>query len=294
MVTNTLAKSEIPAADRAVSPSDNNPPLISADNLTLEHEALLARVGELESDALRQPSVSEDDEMQGQIQDVIKEIDKTGKLIETTREGVKAPLLAATRTVDGFFKSLWDSTGKRGRLDVIRAKLASTATNYLRKKEADARREREAESARLRKIEEDQRALARKAEEDAAKLREKHRPSAAVEKETVADVHLTNANVTAQSAQDAEQAAAAKPADLSRTRSGAGSLGTLAAIWGFEIENIDLVPASALWPYIPRAVKETAIKAYVKQNAPGEPLPDQTWDGLPGVRVFGTTRGQFR
>lgn len=296
-MVNTLADQAraVPAASREVTPRDNNPPLITTDELLVDHNAINQAVAELEERASFVPSEIFDDAEQGKLQDVIKAIDDQAKIVETTREGVKGPYLTATRVIDGYFKTLSDAKGqKQGRLDKIRMALATVGNAYLRKKEAEARATRQAEVDRVRKVEENNRRLAREAEEAAERLRDRNRPTAAAEKETVAAAHTTQAGIAAQAAADAEQAAAVPPADLARTRSDSGTLGTLAAEWGHTIVDLDEVPASKLWPYISRGEKEKAIRTFIKQNAPGKPQPDQTWDGLPGVKIFGTTKGVYR
>ena len=292
-----LSRAEIPAAGRNVEISDNNPPLICLDQLFLDHASAVERVGELETKAAAQPGFVElgDDQTQGALQDVIKEIDKETKILESRREATKVPFLEAGRIIDGFFKSLTDPKGKRqGRLDKARDVLARVATDYLRRKDAAERAKREAEARRLRQIEEDQRAEQRRCEEEAERLRAKHRPGAAVEKETLADVAGHQAEATNAAAIEAEQAANAKPADLARTRSDdGGSLGTLIESWDMNITAFDDLEPERLWPYIGRAEKEKAIRSYMRANAPKEKTTEP-WQPLRGVNFFRTTKGNYR
>jgi len=273
----------------------NNPPLISVDQLTLGYAPFLARATELEGKAALMPGFVElgDDATQGRIQDIIKEIDKESKGVETTREGAKAPLLEGCRTVDGFFKGIADPKGNRkGRLDIIRAALAATATDFLRRTDAHKRAIAEAEARRLRELEATQRREAAEREAAAAKLRERNRPTAAVAHETTAGALHHSANATAATAIAAEETANQKPADMARTR-GEKSLGTLTEYWDFTITDFNAIEPDAIWGYIPRAEKEKAIAAYMKANAPKEP-PSTPWQPLRGVNFFRTTRGSFR
>lgn len=284
------------APDAAGSlPGHNRPPLVSVDELTLEYAPLLERAAELEAKAALLPEFVElgDDATQGQIQDAIKEIDKESKGVETHREGTGAPLLEAKRIVDGFFKAIADpKSGRKGRLDLIRARLASTATDFLRRTDAKVRADREAAARLLRQQEDAQRAAAAKAAEDAAKLAARNRPAAAAEKETLASALNHGANATAASAIAAEEAANEKPADMARTR-GQASLGTLTEYWDFTITDFSAIEPDAIWAYISRPEKEKAIAAYMKANAPKEP-PSTPWNPLRGINFFRTTRGSFR
>jgi hypothetical protein len=87
-----------------------------------------------------------------------------------------------------------------------------------------------------------------------------------------------------------EQSAQAKSADLARTRSTTGSLGTLKDTWGFSIGEIDAVKGSPLWPYVKREHKEAAIRAYMNANAPKNLPEGQDWQPLAGVKFFRTSK----
>jgi len=294
---NSLRDAARPEADMLPSIGDNNPPLISNDELYLQHTAVIARVSELEAKAAEQPTFVElgDDRTQGALQDIIKEVDGEIKRLESKREEVKDPFLSAGRLVDGFFKALADPKGKQqGRLDKIRAALAKTATDYLRRKDAAERARLEAEARKRREEEDRLRAEQRKREEEAERLREKHRPTAATEKAIVASTIGHQADAAMAATIEAEQAANAKPAELARTRSDdGGSLGTLNEIWKFEVTSFDDLEPDAIWSFIPRADKEKAIAAYMRINAPKEKTATP-WAPLRGVNFFRTTRGQFR
>jgi hypothetical protein len=285
-----------PAADREVTPLDNRPPLISTDELMVDHSAIVARVGELEAEAAAQPHRVNNDDEQGALQDVIKRIDDHSKVIEAKREDVKGPFLTASRIVDGFFKALSEPKrgGTPGRLEIIRNRLAAIGGDYLRRKEAAERLEREQAAARQRAEEQRLRDEAAAAELAAARLRERNRPTAAVEKETVADIRTEQAAHAGARASELETQAAARPAELARTRSALGSLGTLKAEWMHTIEDIDLVPLEMIASYIKREAIEVAVRAFIKARAPTDPKDGQMWDGLPGVKIYGTTKGVFR
>jgi hypothetical protein len=283
----------IPAADRDVPQSDNRPPLISANELASDHEDLLNALSALELEAENAPMDVANDETCGKLQDIVRAIDAYGRKsgntrtgrIETLRQTIKQPFLAGEKTVDGFFNNLIDE-----RCDKATRPLRDRVGNYLRAKEAAERRRRDEQARLLREEEERQRQVAREAEEAAAKLRERNRPTAAVQKETLAEFTSRQADQTAAQAIQAEQHAAAKPADLARTRSaGAGSLGTLRTTWDFEILDVAAIPAADLWAMIPRAAKETALRSYMRNNAPPADRDQAPWEPLPGVRFYRKT-----
>lgn len=277
---------EIPAADRVVGAADNRPALVTLDQLALDHRDLSARLEALEHAANNQPDAIDDDDEQGELQDCVKDLDAFGKYIEAMRENVKAPYLTASRVVDGFFKQYLTA-----RITLARERLARIGGDYLRRKEAAERSRREAEARRLRDEEQKRRAEAQEQERKAQALRERDKP--AIVPEIQANTATNVANAIGSAAWEAEQLARARPADLARTRSTAGSLGTLQTFWDFEIDNLETVDKDKLWPYIARAEKEKAVRAFIRSNAPE--TTEHDWQPLaPAVRMVRATRPQFR
>lgn len=82
----------------------------------------------------------------------------------------------------------------------------------------------------------------------------------------------------------AENAAAAKPADLARTRLGSG-MATLRQEWDFEITDFANVDLGALRAFIPKADIEKAIRRHVAINKDQVPIA--------GVRIFDKTKTQW-
>lgn len=270
---------------------DNLRPLITTDMLTIDHRDLDARVTELEEIAASQPTEVDDDVTQGRLQDVIKDIDKEQKKTEAIRVAVKEQYLVAERTVDGFFKQ-----GLQARLSAIRIKLEKVGTSYLQRKAAAERRRREEEARRLREEEDRKRQEAFEAEARAARLREQSRPTQAAAVESDARAAAAEAEDIGSQRIEAEAHAQAKPAELGRTRSAeGGSLGTLKQEWNFTIEEADGIPSAPLWPYIARAAKEQAIRAYIKAHAPtDEATTSADWQPLRGVKMYRTAKGVYR
>ena len=279
--------SDIPAADRRVAAVDNRPALVTPAELAIDHNDLEITLDHLERQARAQPDAIADDTAQGELQDVVKQLDDFSKHVEATREGVKAPYLAATRTIDGFFKQHLSS-----RIISARDRLARIGGDYLRRKEAAERSRREAEARRLRDEELKRRAEAEAAERKAQAQRDRGRSS--TDAEITANTADNIANAIGSAAWQAEQLAKARPAELARTRSGAGSLGTLQSFWDFDIVDLDAVDKATLWPYIARAEKEKAIRAFIRSNAPETSVPDDWQPLAPAIRMVRNTKPQFR
>lgn len=296
-MVNTLAP--VPAADRDVDPKDNKPPLITSEELTEQHEDLLNAISALELEAENAPTQVDDDQTCGRLQDIVRSIDALGRKtgsntrtgrIEILRQAIKEPFRSAGSMVDGFFHNLIDE-----RCDKATRPLRTRVGDYLRRKEAEERRRRDEQARLLREKEERERREAREAEEAAAKLRERSRPTAAVQKETLADFTRRQADHTASQAAQAEQQASAKPADLARTRSAeGGSLGTLKTSWDFVIEDFEELPGGKLWQFVSRAEKEKAVRAYMRLNAPPADRDQNPWNPLSGVNFMRKTDTMIR
>lgn len=307
-----LAKSrpvaDIPATDRVVTKSDNRPPLISDFDLCLDHEAFFDRIEDAEKLLVGMPARIDDDETNGLWQDHIPAIATLLKDIEAERVAVKAPFLTANSVIDAFFKQTLAA-----RAEKVHASISALVGNYLQRKRDAERARREAEAKRLRDEQARQVAEAARlrAEAAAAEAAERAKIQAEANEakraaaEAAAAAHTAEAE---QKAREAEMAAAragagavaagqsvqAKSADMARTRSAGGSLGTLVDSWNFQIDDIDAIKGSPLWPYVDRASKEKAIRAYMKVNAPKTLAPDQKWQPLEGITFFRETTSQVR
>lgn len=278
-----MATKQTPASDRSVSPSDNLAPdhwleetfQPFSGNLT-DHEITVAN--EL-------PEVISDDETVGRWQDVYKEIDGEGKKVEALRVEMKEPFLGAGRRVDGKAKGLTD------RITALKFKIGGRIKKYLDEKAAAARREAEERARRLREEEQRQRDIAEKARFAAEEATRKDR---AEKHTTKAEIAEDAANLAGQEAFEVEANAQAKPADFARTRSAAGTLGTLAQSWDFRIDDIGAVKGGKLWPLIARVEKERAIRQFIRQNAPAQLKEGEDWQPLDGVTLFRTSKLQVR
>lgn len=225
----------------------------------------------------RIPETIEDEETNGKATDQVGMIAKCLKAAEADREARKAPFLAATRAIDGFYHTITDPLGNpkgkdtRGQLRFI---IETRMTVYQRAKAARERQAREEEARRAREAEEARR---REAEEAERKAQSEAELQEAIDKDKEARQAAADAHV-------AEKAAAAKPAELSRTRSDLGATSSLVTFWDFR----DLVRADIdleqLREHLPIAALEQAVRSFV--NAGGRKLQ--------GVDIFENSRTRVR
>jgi hypothetical protein len=284
----TMANGKHPAADRDVGAADNRPPLITTAELTRDHAPRNGTILDLEKRAATVPQRIDDDETSGTWQELIKEIDGCQKDTNAVRVSVKEPFLAGGRVVDGFFQTL------AARLDKARGPVARVVQDYLQRKAAEERRRREEEAQQLREAEELARQRALKLAREAEQAEQRRRMATAETKQAAADDASDEAQRLANQATVAERDAGAKSADLARTRSVGGALGTLADTWDFAVDDIDAVKGSKLWPYVTAGAKLSAIRAYMKANAPRDLQQSESWQPIEGIRFFRTSKLQVR
>lgn len=285
----------------------NSGPLDPADalrgRLAETHDKLLARKNELLGMEERLPSACTDEDTAAKLADAIKATTAFIKNSEATRVAEKEPFLAAGRTVDGFFKSQSDPVDKlktkmgamltayqrevadkeRRRLEAIAAEERRIAKEAEAKAREEARIAREAREAEERKAEEARKAAealagaARKKAEEAERVRAAEAAAEIKRQEEAAAKARDEAREAKQDANVAKQDAGAKAADLSRSRSTAGSVASLRVTWDFEVKDESLVPREYL------GVKEAAIRVAIKAAT----TPDNKCTlKIPGVKIF--------
>lgn len=225
----------------------NNPPTdaeVLQEYLFGKNAAILKRADDLVEAAKRVPENCPDDETAGKISELIKQINGAAKALETTRVAEKEPFLSQGRIVDGFFKSTTD------RLAAAVRQAKTPLDGFLRRKEVEERRRREDEAAALRKQEQDNLAAAALLEQ--AKLKPE------------AQNILDDAVAAGDSAIKAQQAAEARPAELSRTRSDMGALASLRTVWVGEMVDQRTLDLDKLRHHISPADLQKAINSYVR------------------------------
>ena len=193
------------------------------------------------------PGIVESKEDHDACVDFVTKVRATFKGTEAERVAAKDPYLKAERAIDGFFEPI-----KSG-LSQLMTSVSARVQDYLTRKAAEERRARE-EAAKA------------DAEATAARAAAETASAEAREAEIAAD--------------DKDQLAQARPADLARTRSDRGTLSTLKSVWVAKIEDADLIPLETLRPYISADTIRKAVDAYVKMGG----------RQLPGVEIYQTEK----
>ena len=181
---------------------------------------------------------------------------KNSGRVDAARIAIKAPVLAAQRTIDGAFPPVAQIV-----LDAV-APIVKASMDYKLAKEAKVRAAREAEAKRL-------------ADEAAERERK-----AELAKAAAAPAAFQAAAVAWDAAEKAQAAAQAKPAELTRARG--GDFGTSGLQYDREvaIEAPHLVPAQYCTPSL-----DLIKKAAGKANTPIPTIPGVKIVDVPRVRV---------
>jgi hypothetical protein len=203
----------------------------------------------------------DDDDDQGAAAENVRMAAAHTKLIDAKRKIDKQPFLDAERAVDGFFKSIADPLDKA--LLPLRARMNAYAARVEKERRRAAQEE-----------------LARKQREADEAVR------AAQERMTAAA--LDKVEDTTVAVEQAERAAAAKPAELTRTYGQYGAVASVTTRWDFEVTDpMVLVQAVAagLAPISCLSASATGIRAHLV-TLPVVDLDGERTKLLPGVRVF--------
>lgn len=242
---------------------------------------VVERVEKLLEAEARLPAIN-GPEVESKATEFVKLIQACVKLADQKRLTEKGPYDLAANQVHQYFKKMMDNlTALKGRIET---KLTNYKLAVLReekaKREEEQRKAREAEQERLRVAAAAQ-AAAEEAERKAAAARKPENKAAAAETAVAARaVADTAARELEQASQDraaAEQAAAAKASDLTRSRGSRGGVGSLSTFWNFrDLNRADLGKMSDpralppaivhLLPHISTEALETAVRSYIKAN----------------------------
>ena len=252
--------------DLTNNPPENVNPL--AERLTDEYADAIARRDDLLAGIDRATAIGAiaDEETAGKFTDFIKQIGAAVKNAEAARVSEKEPYLENGRTVDGWFKRITEPHNKG------KESLTSMLTSYERAK---------AEAERKARVEAEQ--LAREAEAEAARIAAE--AEAAAEDDAGMDSAIDAAQAAAHAAADAEQArkdAAAKAADLSRTRGDLGAVSSLVTFWDFSDLDRAALDLEAIRAHIPQDAIEKAVRSFIKAGG----------RELEGVKIFENTRAR--
>lgn len=259
-----------PPAGHNAPPADANPLLTRLNN---DFADLLKRRDDLLGGAARAPTVIEDEDTAGKMADFVqKQIDPFLKKAKAVHEAEKEPFLSAGRTVDGFWHTLIDNLEKaKIGLNKVRKAYADKKADEERRRREEEARAAAAEAARLR----------REAEEAAARLAaETELPAAIAAEDTARQAEAVAVRAT--------EAAAAKPAEMGRSRGAHGGMTTLREFWNFADLDRDAIDLEALRSHLPADALEKAVRSWITANKDALAGPDGK--KLAGVRVFADTR----
>jgi hypothetical protein len=259
------------ATELAPALGHNSPPddiTILRERLEDEAASLLRRRDELLGSVDRAPLEIGDDDTAGRVADLIKLVMACHKNAEAARVARKEPFLASGRAVDGFYKQITDP------LERAKKTVESRLTAYQRRKADEERRRRE-EEARAQAAEAERQR--RDAEAAAAALKSEEDLDAAI----IAEEHAAQA---AADAVQAQRAAEAKPADLSRSRGTFGSVASLRTFWDFTDLDRAALDLETLRPHLPQDAIEKAVRSFIKAGG----------RELRGVKIFENTASVVR
>lgn len=261
---------------------DNRPPDDLAelrDRLEDSNEAIAARRNELLLSFGRMPEIIVNEETNANATQLVKLIRACMKTAGTAHAAAKQPFLDAGRVVDSWFHSITDP------LETARREILNRMTIYQRAVAAEERRRREAEAARKR---EEADRLRREAE---ARIAEISRPTIAANDDPDPDDERTfAAALTADElarhamadAHQAEKAAQAKPAEMSRTRGELGGVASLRTFWDYKDLDRDMIDLETLRAYLTIDDIERAIRGFIAAGG----------RELRGITIYENTRTQ--
>ncbi len=226
------------------------------EDLPAIYDTLTARRDELLASVERAPEIVENDEHNKAFATLAKLLAALTKKAETERVGEKEVMLNGGRGVDGFFKQITEPVKK------AKSTLETRQTEWQRKVAAEERRRRQ-EEERLAREE------AEKLAQEAAKREQEARDAKSLDDAIAAEEAAKQA---AADAEVAAKAAAAKPADLSRTRSDEGAVASLRTWWDFRDLDRDKVDLELWRQHISIDALEKACRSFIKaggREAPG-------------------------
>lgn len=263
---------------RAV-PGDNQPDhaAIVMDRLTHEYTEIQRSVADALEEARKLPKEVADEAAQSEYASVIKRLRDLDARVEGIRLAEKEPFLRSGNAVDSFFKSLRSKLFRQGKNDQAGAAdvLQARVNDYQRRIEAEERRRRDEEARkareeedRLRREREEQERLQREEEAKAARARKVENEDAANARAKAAADEAARLRAQEDLARDArrqaEQDAAAKSADLVRTRTESGHMVTAKQVPYVEITDRMQLDFEQLKPFFKDSDVLAALKAWAK------------------------------
>lgn len=189
----------------------------------------------------------------------------------------KEPHYRRGQTVDQFFFSIADEIERRdrkakpGAADHLQMQLDDYVNEQIEKQRAERERQRLEAERIAREAREKAEREQREAEEARLAAERARKPERIEEKtevaqqlEAKADLATVEANIAGDKLYEATTAAAAKGADLVRTRLDEGAMLTARQEGYAEIEDDTKLNKDLLWPFISMDAKEKALRAWAK------------------------------
>jgi colicin import membrane protein len=290
----------------------NRPPLVTAEQLAKDFAHLENEVAEIEALLGKKtgdswegyipnpdtPFEAEDDADAGVLVAHIKTARAKIKKLTALRAEEKDPYLRAGDLVFASFTKYID------RLKYVYDRFDERNTTYLADKAAKEQAKRDKAAKEAHERAEEAARVAAKAESDrlaAIAAKDPQAPPAPIEGSSrQAMLGLTAARTSIEASNAASAAAvatkraAAKPADMARTRTDAGTA-TLRKDWVFVVHDTSAIDFNLLRGYFTEDMTASAIRKYIGNDLhllDGKLKPND--GGLPGVTIFEKPRGQYR
>lgn len=278
-------------SDTAATTGHNKPPLPAmiseqenfaqqvTDFLNERFGEALALTNMLLAEARALPEEIDGDETKGLYTSLIKRIRDHAKTLTAYHEKEGTNYLRGKQAVDQTFFGAIDrlarrvKTNKAGAADILLARLTAYDIEQLRLEQARRQRIADEEARRAREAEAERVRLAQEAEQARLAAERARKPEHVEAKKEIADQAesaAVSAGAKAESTMEAAQAARidtfAKPAEIMRNRGADGTLSTMATEAYAEIVPGEdgKLDREKLWPFIPLAAKEQALRAWAK------------------------------
>ena len=264
---NEIVQAPAPGIGDNIPPTDIDP---LRARLYEDHADLFKRRDEVLVQARSLPPVIKDDDVEARFTETMKDMRAHTKNAEAIRVKEKEFFLEGGRTVDGVLRDAMEEPDKE------RSRLNGMVTRYKQVK---------AEEERQRRLEEE-----RRAREEADRLaKEAAAKEAAVQTEADLDAAVSAAQTATQAdveAIKARHAAAAKPADLSRSRTSTGVLSSLQRVVKHDPDSLVIadLDLEKLRFHIPEDAYHQAIRSLIAAGV----------RKLDGVRIYETTENRTR
>lgn len=245
-------------------------PVVLKEILDSANDDLMKRLGQFEESLSRTPEKIADQETAGKVADFVAVVIAAEKRLEDRFSPSKEPFLRGGRLVDGYFND-------------FRRAFGGIKQTLLQRVQAYQDDLREAERKRLAAIAEAQRLEAERKRKEAEEAAQKGKMDEAI-------AQATEAQVSEQRAEKAEQQAVAPPPAATQIRGSFGGVISSQRRWAFEVKDLKALPVELL------LANETLIRAKMNAWVKQKSLKDgeENTALLPGVRFYQTTGTQGR